>query len=101
MKKEILDIISRNSRYSTEDLAAMTGADKETVEREIKEMEDDKIICGHTSATINCDTLERHEIFLLHGAKAFINASGWAVVSVKGATGCQQIRNVSGNAVIL
>ena len=47
MKKEILDIISRNSRYSTEDLAAMTGADKETVEREIKEMEDDKIICGY------------------------------------------------------
>ena len=46
MKKEILDIISRNSRYSTEDLAAMTGADKETVEREIKEMEEDKSICG-------------------------------------------------------
>ena len=59
------------------------------------------VLIGHTSATINCDTLERHEIFLLHGAKAFINASGWAVVSVKGATGCQQIRNVSGNAVIL
>ena len=38
---------------------------------------------------------------VLLGAKAFINASGWAVVSVKGSTGCQQIRNVSGNAVIL
>ena len=59
------------------------------------------VLIGRTSATINCDTLERHEIFLLHGAKAFINASGWAVVSVKGSTGCQQIRNVSGNAVIL
>ena len=59
------------------------------------------VLIGRTNATINCDTLERHEIFLLHGAKAFINASGWAVVSVKGSTGCQQIRNVSGNAVIL
>ncbi len=61
MKKEILDIISRNSRYSTEDLAAMTGADKETVEREIKEMEDDKIICGYP-ALINWDNTS-HERF--------------------------------------
>ncbi len=60
MKKEILDIISRNSRYSTEDLAAMTGADKETVEREIKEMEDDKIICGYP-ALINWDNTS-HEM---------------------------------------
>lgn len=59
------------------------------------------VLIGRTSATINCDTLERHEVFLLHGAKAFINASGWAVVSVQGSTGCQQVRNVTGNAVIL
>ena len=54
MKKEILDIISKNSRYSLEDLAAMTGTDKETVAREIKEMEEDKIICGYP-ALINWD----------------------------------------------
>ena len=29
MKKQILDIISKNSRYSTEDLAAMLAADAE------------------------------------------------------------------------
>jgi len=64
MKKEILDIISRNSRYSTEDLAAMTGADKETVEREIKEMEDDKIICGYP-ALINWDNTSHERVTAL------------------------------------
>ena len=44
MKKEILDIISKNSRYSLEDLAAMIGTDEETVAREIKEMEDRKSV---------------------------------------------------------
>lgn len=59
------------------------------------------VLVGRTSATITCDTLERHEVFLLHGAKAIINASGWSVVSVSGPKGCQVIRNISGNAVIL
>lgn len=59
------------------------------------------VLIGRTSATINCDTLERHEIFLLHNAKAVINASGWTVVAVQGSTGSQHIRNTSGNAVIL
>lgn len=59
------------------------------------------VLVGRTSATITCDTLERHEVFLLHGAKAIINASGWAVVSVSGSKGSQVIRNISGNAVIL
>lgn len=59
------------------------------------------VLVGRTSATITCDTLERHEVFLLHGAKAIINASGWSVVSVSGSKSCQVIRNISGNAVIL
>lgn len=59
------------------------------------------VLVGRTVATVNCDTLARHELFLLHGAKATINASGWAVVSVKDSAGCKVIKNVSGNAVIL
>lgn len=47
MKKQILDAISRNSRYSMEDLAAMIGTDREAVEREIKKLEEKKIICGY------------------------------------------------------
>ena len=64
MKKEILDIISKNSRYSPEDLAAMTGTDKETVEREIHEMEEDKIICGYP-ALINWDNTSDEKVTAL------------------------------------
>lgn len=59
------------------------------------------ILIGRTSATINCDTLERHEVFLLHGAKAVVNASQWAVVATTGGQGCNLIRNTSENAIIL
>ena len=54
------------------------------------------VLVRRTSATLTW-----HEVFLLHGAKAIINASGWSVVSVSGSKGCQVIRNISGNAVIL
>lgn len=59
------------------------------------------VLVGRTSATISCDTLERHEITLFQGASATINASGWAVVSVQGVQGARVIKNVSGNAIIL
>ena len=64
MKKEILDIISKNSRYSLEDLAAMIGTDEETVAREIKEMEDNKIICGYP-ALINWDNTSHEKVTAL------------------------------------
>ncbi len=47
MKKEILDLLSKNSRYSTEDMAAMLAADEETVRAEIQEMEQANVICGY------------------------------------------------------
>ncbi len=47
MKKQILDAISKNSRFSTEDLAAMLATEEELVKKEIKEMEDAKVICGY------------------------------------------------------
>ena len=47
MKKQILDAISKNSRFSTEDLAAMLATEEEVVKKEIKEMEDAKVICGY------------------------------------------------------
>lgn len=59
------------------------------------------ILIGNTVATINNDTLEAHEIILLHGAKAVVNASGWAVCKTTVETGCSIIRNTSENAVIL
>ena len=59
------------------------------------------ILIGNTAATINNDTLEAHEIILLHGAKAIINASGWAVCKTTVSRGCNIICNASGNAIIL
>lgn len=59
------------------------------------------ILIGHTSATIYCDTLERHAVTLLHGAKASVNASKWAVVRVQAEQGYSVIKNTSGNAVII
>lgn len=59
------------------------------------------VLVGRTSATINCTDNVRYEILLMHGAKGVINANNWAVVSVKADTGCQVIKNVSGNAVII
>ena len=59
------------------------------------------LLIGRTSATINCDTLEMHEVALLLGAKAIVNASKWAVVAVKSEQGCTFIKNISENAVII
>ena len=59
------------------------------------------VLVGRTKAVIDCRTLARHEVMLMHGATAVVNASGWAVVAIKATTGCQVIRNVSENAVIL
>lgn len=59
------------------------------------------VFIGNTSATVYCDTLEKHEIQLLHGAKAVVNAFDWSVVFVKAVEGCSVIRNRYDKAVIL
>ena len=59
------------------------------------------ILIGRTSATINCDECKQHEIVLLHGARAVVNASKWAVASVTASVGCSVIKNTSENAIIL
>ena len=59
------------------------------------------ILIGRTSATVNCDECKQHEIVLLHGARAVVNASKWAVASVTASVGCSFIKNTSENAIIL
>ncbi len=61
MRKQILDAISRNGRFSTEDLAALLATDKETVEKYIKEMEDEGVICGYPTL-INWDNTEFEKV---------------------------------------
>jgi len=64
MKQQILDAISKNSRFSTEDLAAMLAADEDTIKREIKEMEDANVICGYPTL-INWDQTDCEKVTAL------------------------------------
>lgn len=64
MRKQILDAISKNSRFSTEDLAAMLATDEDTVKSEIKEMEDSNVICGYPTL-INWDKTDCEKVTAL------------------------------------
>ena len=47
MRTEILELLEKNSRLSAGEIAAMLNLDESTVEKEIKTMEKEKIICGY------------------------------------------------------
>lgn len=64
MRKQILDVLSTNSRVSAEDLAAMLGTSKEAVENEIKLMEEEKVICGYPTL-INWDQTDHEKVTAL------------------------------------
>ena len=64
LKKQILDAISKNSRYSLEDLASMLGTDVNTVDKEIEEMEENKVICGYLTL-INWDKTDCERVTAL------------------------------------
>lgn len=60
MKEKILQNISKNSRLSSEDLAAMLSASPEEIEQAMREMEEQGIICGYPTL-INWDKTENDE----------------------------------------
>lgn len=60
MRTEILKLIEKNSRIEFQDIADMLDTDLETVEKEIKAMEDEHIICGYHTL-INWDKSEEEE----------------------------------------
>ena len=47
MKEKILRNIAKNGKLSTEDLAAMLDSTPEEIEKEIKQMEEEGVICGY------------------------------------------------------
>lgn len=59
------------------------------------------VLIGRTTATIRVSELKRHEIIVMHGAKAAVTATKWAVVRLQVEQGCQVIRNTADNAIIL
>lgn len=47
LRCQILKVIEKNSKLSNEDLAAMLGAPLSDIEKEIKALEEDGVICGY------------------------------------------------------
>ena len=62
---------------------------------------DRAVLIGRTSATVKCDTLERHEVIVLHGAKALVSASRWAVVFTTVEPGSTCVKTTTDNAIVL
>lgn len=59
------------------------------------------VLLGDTTAALSYDNGERHEVFLMHGARAAITASGWAVVFVTSGEGCAVSKTQRERAMIL
>jgi DNA-binding Lrp family transcriptional regulator len=60
MKEKILKAINKNSKLSTEDLSKMLGTSEAEVAAIIKELEDEKVICGYPTL-INWEKVENEE----------------------------------------
>ncbi|HOQ16573.1 MAG TPA: Lrp/AsnC family transcriptional regulator [Defluviitaleaceae bacterium] len=54
MRLKILELLEKNSRLATKDIAIMLGVPQDEVEKEIKEMEKEQVICGYNTL-INWD----------------------------------------------
>lgn len=64
LREHILNIISKNARYSTKEIAAMLGSDEQTVEKEIEQMEAENVICGYPTL-INWDKTDCEKVTAL------------------------------------
>jgi DNA-binding Lrp family transcriptional regulator len=61
MRDKILKLIDRNSKLTAQDIAVMLGEDAAAVEKEIKAMENEKVICGYTTL-INWDKTQEEMV---------------------------------------
>lgn len=60
-RQELLQLIERNARISTSELAVMIGATEEAVSVELKKLHDENIILGY-AAVINWDRTDRESV---------------------------------------
>ncbi len=67
----------------------------------INNPKDKVMLVGRTTAVVNCSDLRNFNVVCLHSARVVVNASGWAVVRVEAETGCNVVKNISENAVII
>lgn len=64
MKEKILRNIAKNGKLSTEDLAAMLDSTPGEIEKEIKQMEEEGVICGYPTL-INWDKTDCERVTAL------------------------------------
>lgn len=64
MRDQILAYLEKNSRFDVEQLAIMLGASREVVEEEIRQMEEEQIICGYNTV-INWDKTDADKVTAL------------------------------------
>lgn len=61
LKKEILEILEKNSRTGLEDMAAMLNRTTDDIAAAMDELESDKVICGYTTL-VNWDKTDRQYV---------------------------------------
>lgn len=61
MNTELLKLLSNNARYTVRQLADMLGTDEQTVEKSIKSLEREGIICGY-KAVIDWDSTDGSDV---------------------------------------
>ncbi len=64
MRGKILELIAKNSKLTSEEIAKQIGASPEDVEKEIKLMEENRVICGYNTL-INYDNTDRELVTAL------------------------------------
>ena len=64
LKRQILNILERNSRLTAEEIAVMTGSDEKTVTETIEGLEKGGIVCGY-HALINWDKVNDNDVTAL------------------------------------
>ncbi|MDS1030137.1 Lrp/AsnC family transcriptional regulator [Bacillota bacterium LX-D] len=68
MRRAILEIIEKDSRISVNELAKMLNADPKEIEKEIKHLEDEKIIVGYQTL-INWEKFDNNKVSALIDVK--------------------------------
>lgn len=64
MREEILEVLEKNSRVSAKDLSVMLGESEEMIEKEMRAMEEEKVIAGYHTM-INWDKTDNDKVTAL------------------------------------
>jgi len=64
MREKILSVIEKNARIDYKELAVLIGEDAVAVEKEIKKMEEEQIICGYNTL-INWEKTDSDKVIAL------------------------------------